>query len=52
MLIAETVVQGLSQELETGYLKLAIVKFLGVQNLKGDHNILRFQLYTCLYLSK
>ena len=35
--------QGLSQDLETGCLKLAIVKFLGVQMLKGDHNILRFQ---------
>ena len=44
--------QGLSQELETGCLKLAIVKSLGVQIFKGDHNILKFQLYTCLYLSK
>ena len=35
--------QGLSQDLETGCLKLAIVKFLGVQNFKGDHNILIFQ---------
>ena len=34
--------QGLSQDLETGCLKLAIVKFLGVQILKGDHNIFRF----------
>ena len=33
--------QGLSQDLETGSLKLAIVKYMGVQ--KGDHNILRFQ---------
>ena len=33
-------VQCLSQELETGCLKLAIVKFLGVQIFKGDHNIL------------
>ena len=33
----------LSQDLETGCLKLAIVKFLGVQNFKGDHNILIFQ---------
>ena len=32
--------QGLSQELETGCLKLAIVKFLGVQISKGDQNIL------------
>ena len=29
--------QGLSQDLETGCLKLAMVNFL------GDHNILRFQ---------
>ena len=35
--------QGLSQDLETGCLKLAIVKFWGVQIVKGDHNILRFQ---------
>ena len=32
--------QCLSQDLETGCLKLAVVKFLGVQNFKGDHNIL------------
>ena len=31
--------QGLSQELETGCLKLAIVKYLGVQIFKGNHNI-------------
>ena len=35
--------QGHSQDLETGCLKLAFVKFLGVQIFKGDHNILRFQ---------
>ena len=35
--------QGLSHDLETECLKLAIVKILGVQNLKGDHNILIFQ---------
>ena len=35
--------QGLSQELETGCLKLVIVKFVGFQIVKGDHNILRFQ---------
>ena len=35
--------QGLSQDLETGCLKLAVVKFLGVQIFKGDHNILIFQ---------
>ena len=32
--------QCLSQDLETGYLKLAVVKSLGVQIFKGDHNIL------------
>ena len=35
--------QGLSQDLETGCPKLAVVKLLGVQIFKGDHNILRFQ---------
>ena len=35
--------QGLSQDLETGCLKLAIVKILGIQNFKGDHYILIFQ---------
>ena len=35
--------QGLSQDLETGCLKLAIITFLGVQMFKGDHNILIFQ---------
>ena len=35
--------QGLSQDFETGCPKLAIVKSLGVQIFKGDHNILRFQ---------
>ena len=34
---------GLSQDLETGCLKLAIIKLLGIQNFKGDHNILIFQ---------
>ena len=38
-----SLMQGLSQELETGCLKLAIVKYLGVQFFKGDPNILRFQ---------
>ena len=38
-----TTVQCLSQDLETGCLKLAVVKFLGVQMFKGDHNILIFQ---------
>ena len=32
--------QCLSQDLETGCLKLAVVKFLGVQIFKGNHNIL------------
>ena len=35
--------QCLSQDLETGCLKLAVVNFLGVQIFKGDHNILIFQ---------
>ena len=35
--------QCLSQDLETGCLKLAVVKFLGVHIFKGDHNILIFQ---------
>ena len=34
--------QCLSQDLESGCLKLAVVKFFGVQILKGDHNILIF----------
>ena len=36
--------QCLSQDLETGCLKLAVVKFWGVQIFKRDHNI----LYTAL----
>ena len=35
--------QGLSQDLEIGCPKLAIVKFNGVQMFRGDHNLLRFQ---------
>ena len=35
--------QCLSQDLETGCLKLAVVQFLGVQIFKRDHNILIFQ---------
>ena len=35
--------QCLSQDLETGCLKLAVVQFLGVQIFKGDHNILILQ---------
>ena len=44
-LVIETLitVQCLSQDLETGCLKLAVVKFLGVHIFKGDHNILIFQ---------
>ena len=37
--------QGLSQDLETGCLKLAIVKFGGVQNFKGAHNISTINMY-------
>ena len=44
--------QCLSQDLETGCLKLAVVKFLGVHIFKGDHNILTFQPYTCINSSK
>ena len=42
-IIESTFKHCLSQDLETGCLKLAVVKFLGVQIFKGDHNILRFQ---------
>ena len=35
--------QCLSQDLETGCLKLAVGKFLGIQIFKEDHNILIFQ---------
>ena len=43
MIAEETLMQGLSQDLETGCLKLAVVNFLGVQFFKGNHNILIFQ---------
>ena len=33
----------LSQDLETGCLRLEVVKILGVQISKGDHNIRIFQ---------
>ena len=36
-------IQCLSQDSETGCLKLAVVKILGVHIFKGDHNILIFQ---------
>ena len=35
--------QCLRQDLETGCLKLAVVKLLGIQIFKLDHNILIFQ---------
>ena len=41
--LAQTYKQCLSQDLETGCLKLAVVKSLGVQIFKGYHNILIFQ---------
>ena len=41
--VSQTLRQGLSQDLETGCPKMAIVNFFGVQIFKGDHNILRFQ---------
>ena len=44
--------QCLSQDFETGCLKLAVVKFWGVQIFKGDHNILIFQPQTCIHSSK
>ena len=45
-------VQCLSQDLETGCLKLVVVKFLGIQIFKGDHNLLIFQPKTCINSSK
>ena len=38
-----SIIQCLSQDLETRCLKLAVVKFWGVQIFKGDHNILIFK---------
>ena len=38
-----TVYQCLSQDLETGCLKFAVAKSLGIQIFKGVHNILIFQ---------
>ena len=38
--------QGLRQDLQTGYLKLAIVKLLGILSFKGNHNILRKHVFT------
>ena len=39
--------QGLSQDLETGWPKLASVKYWGILFIKGDHNILRLQPKIC-----
>ena len=39
----DTVNQGLSQDLETGCIKLAITIFLGLRFSKGGHYILRLQ---------
>ena len=36
--------QGLSQDFETGCLKLTIVKYFGFLFFKGGHNTLRLQL--------
>ena len=41
--LSDYVLKCLSQDLETGCLKLTVVKFLGVHIFKGDHNILIFQ---------
>ena len=41
--IIYSIMQCLSQDLETGCLKLAVVKFWGVQISKGDHNVPIFQ---------
>ena len=40
---SKSITQGVGQDLEIGCLKLALVKFWGVQIFKGDHNILKFQ---------
>ena len=40
--------QCLSQDFATGCLKLAVVKYLGVQIFKGYPNILIFQPQTCI----
>ena len=44
--------QSLSQDLETGCPKLAILKFWGVLFFKGFHNILRLKPRTCIHLLK
>ena len=43
MFLLNVLPQCLSQDLETGCLKLAVVKFLGVQFFKGDHTLLIFK---------
>ena len=43
LLFVYIIEQCLTQDLETGCLKLAFVKFWGVHIFKGDHNILIFQ---------
>ena len=47
-----TVLQGLSQDLETGCPKLAIAKILGVLFSKGDHNILEVYSYKYVLLNE
>ena len=42
--------QGISQDLETGCPKLAIVKLLGILFFKGDDSILQLQPKACIYL--
>ena len=44
--------QCLSQDLETGCLKLTVVKSSKLLRPKGDHNILIFQPLTCINSSK
>ena len=51
-MLKKGVYQCLSQDFGTGCLKLAVVKSLGVQIVKGDHNILIFQPQTCINSSK
>ena len=44
--------QGLSQDLETGCLKKAILKYWGVQIFKGDHNNTQISTVNMYDLSK
>ena len=48
MLILFLLQQGLSQDLETGWPKFVIVKLLGIQFFKADHNIIILQPQTCI----